>query len=190
MNRRPVTVAISALIVAVGITLIVETVIVKRHRGVPARRRARARGGRAPVSLAPLAKAYVCGMAAGCSASVARSGRARSPPSPTARSLLDLLRARDRRALRARADAVGAAGVGALFLLVALSYAEGTAAIPGDGRRRDVRPEGIQRPRRLRLGWVLFLDYLIVMALAALFVPHYLGRRRLGRRSATARGTP
>ena len=24
-------------------------------------------------------------------------------------------------------------------------------------------------------GWVLFLDYLIVIALAALFLPHYLG---------------
>ncbi len=25
-------------------------------------------------------------------------------------------------------------------------------------------------------GWVLFLDYLVVIALAALFVPHYVGQ--------------
>ena len=39
-------------------------------------------------------------------------------------------------------------------------------------------------------GWVLFLDYLIVIALAALFVPHYLGGGdRLATRSATSPGT-
>ena len=39
--------------------------------------------------------------------------------------------------------------IGILFLLIAMSYAEGTAAIPETGRRRHVRPQGVQRPRRL-----------------------------------------
>ena len=52
-----------------------------------------------------------------------------------------------------------------------------------DGRRRHVRPQGVQRPRRLLTGWVLFLDYLIVIALSALFLPHYLGGRASSRRA-------
>ena len=39
---------------------------------------------------------------------------------------------------------------GALFLVVSLSYAEGTAAHSRDGRRRDARPPHVQRPLRLR----------------------------------------
>ena len=44
--------------------------------------------------------------------------------------------------------------VGLLFLVVALSYAEGTTSIPRDRRRRDLRPRRVQRLRRLhhRLG--------------------------------------
>ena len=65
---------------------------------------------------------------------------------------------------------------GALFLLVSLSYAEGTAAIPRDGRRRHLRRAARSTTRSgFVTGWVLFLDYLIVIALAALFMPHYLG---------------
>ena len=45
-------------------------------------------------------------------------------------------------------------GVGLLFLLVALSYAEATSALPGDGRRRHLRAPRVERLRRLhdRLG--------------------------------------
>ncbi len=44
--------------------------------------------------------------------------------------------------------------VGLLFLIVALSYAEGTAVDSRNGRRRNVRSRGVQRPRRVphRLG--------------------------------------
>ena len=66
-------------------------------------------------------------------------------------------------------------GVGLLFLLVSLSYAEGVAAIP----RPAAPPRGAARfsdPVGFVTGWVLFLDYAIVIALAALFVPHYLGQ--------------
>ena len=41
---------------------------------------------------------------------------------------------------------------GLLFLVVSLSYAEGTAAIPESGGRRDVHPPRLQRPRRLHDG--------------------------------------
>jgi len=65
-------------------------------------------------------------------------------------------------------------GVGALFLLVALSYAEGTAAIAEPGGAATFVRRAYNDPAGFITGWVLFLDYLIVIALAALFVPHYL----------------
>jgi APA family basic amino acid/polyamine antiporter len=65
--------------------------------------------------------------------------------------------------------------VGALFLLVALSYAEGTAAIPETGGAATFVRRALNDPAGFVTGWLLFLDYLIVIALAALFVPAYLG---------------
>jgi APA family basic amino acid/polyamine antiporter len=65
--------------------------------------------------------------------------------------------------------------VGALFLLVALSYAEGTTMFPETGGGATFVRRAFNDPAGFVVGWVLFLDYLIVMALAALFVPHYLG---------------
>jgi basic amino acid/polyamine antiporter, APA family len=65
--------------------------------------------------------------------------------------------------------------VGVLFLLVALSYAEGTAAIPETGGAATFVRRAFNDPLGFLTGWVLFLDYLIVIALAALFVPHYAG---------------
>jgi APA family basic amino acid/polyamine antiporter len=64
---------------------------------------------------------------------------------------------------------------GAVFLLVALSYAEGTASIPETGGAATLVRRAFNDPLGFGTGWVLFLDYLIVMALAALFVPHYVG---------------
>jgi basic amino acid/polyamine antiporter, APA family len=66
-------------------------------------------------------------------------------------------------------------GVGALFLLVALSYAEGTSAIPETGGAATFVRRAFNDPAGFITGWALFLDYLIVIALAGLFVPHYLG---------------
>jgi APA family basic amino acid/polyamine antiporter len=66
-------------------------------------------------------------------------------------------------------------GVGALFLLVALSYAEGTAAIPEPGGAATFVRRAFSDAAGFIVGWALFLDYLIVIALAALFAPHYLG---------------
>jgi APA family basic amino acid/polyamine antiporter len=66
-------------------------------------------------------------------------------------------------------------GVGVLFLLVALSYAEGTAAIPETGGAATFVRRAFNDQLGFLTGWALLLDYLIVIALAALFVPHYLG---------------
>jgi basic amino acid/polyamine antiporter, APA family len=63
----------------------------------------------------------------------------------------------------------------ALFLVVALSYAEGTAAIPEVGGAALFVRRAFNDPAGFVTGWALFLDYLIVVALAALFLPHYLG---------------
>ena len=65
--------------------------------------------------------------------------------------------------------------VGLLFLLVALSYAEGTSAIPETGGAATFVRRAFNDPAGFLTGWALILDYLIVMALAALFVPHYVG---------------
>jgi APA family basic amino acid/polyamine antiporter len=63
---------------------------------------------------------------------------------------------------------------GLVFALVALSYAEGTAAIPEPGGAALFVRRAYNDPAGFATGWVLLLDYLIVIALAALFVPHYL----------------
>jgi APA family basic amino acid/polyamine antiporter len=67
-------------------------------------------------------------------------------------------------------------GVGTLFLLVALSYAEGTAALPETGGAATFVRRAFNDQLGFLTGWAIFLDYVIVIALAALFVPHYLGR--------------
>ena len=63
---------------------------------------------------------------------------------------------------------------GLLFVVVSLSYAEGTAAIPETGGAATFVRRAFNDLAGFITGWVLFLDFLIVMALSALFVPHYL----------------
>ena len=65
--------------------------------------------------------------------------------------------------------------VGLLFLLVALSYAEGTAALPETGGAAMLARRAFNDPTGFLTGWVLLLDYAIVIALASLFIPHYFG---------------
>jgi APA family basic amino acid/polyamine antiporter len=65
--------------------------------------------------------------------------------------------------------------VGVLFVLVSFSYAEGTAAIAEAGGAATFVRRALNDPAGFVTGWLLFLDYLIVIALAALFVPAYLG---------------
>jgi APA family basic amino acid/polyamine antiporter len=64
--------------------------------------------------------------------------------------------------------------VGLLFLVISLSYAEGTAAIPETGGAATFVRKAFNDLAGFMTGWVLFLDYLIVIALSALFLPHYL----------------
>ena len=64
---------------------------------------------------------------------------------------------------------------GVIFLLVSLSYAEGTAAIPEVGGASTFTRRAFNDLAGFVAGWALALDYLIVIALAALFMPHYLG---------------
>jgi len=63
---------------------------------------------------------------------------------------------------------------GLLFLVVSLSYAEGTAAIPEAGGAATFTRRAFNDLVGFTTGWVLLLDYLIVIALSTLFLPHYL----------------
>ena len=63
---------------------------------------------------------------------------------------------------------------GVLFLIVSLSYAEGTAAIRETGGAATFVRIAFNDFWGFVTGWVLFLDYLIVIALSALFLPHYV----------------
>ena len=65
--------------------------------------------------------------------------------------------------------------VGLLFIIVALSYAEGTAAIRETGGAATFVRVAFNDFAGFLTGWVLFLDYLIVISLSALFFGHYLG---------------
>ncbi len=65
--------------------------------------------------------------------------------------------------------------VGLLFLVVTMSYAEGTTTIPEVGGAATFVRVAFNDLAGFFTGWALFLDYLIVIALSALFFPHYLG---------------
>jgi len=67
------------------------------------------------------------------------------------------------------------AATGLVFCLVALSYAEGTAAMPETGGAATFTRRAYNDLIGFVTGWALFLDYLIVIALSALFLPHYVG---------------
>ena len=87
-----------------------------------------------------------------------------------------LLRARRRRALRARLHPLGAAARRPALPARRALVRRGDGGDAGD---RAARATFVRRAFNdhagFLTGWVLFLDYLIVIALAALFVPHYLG---------------
>src|SRR5438046_5900441 len=61
---------------------------------------------------------------------------------------------------------------GALFLLVSLSYAEGTAAIRETGGAATFVRIAFNDFWGFITGLALFLDYLMVIALSALYIPH------------------
>ena len=65
---------------------------------------------------------------------------------------------------------------GLLFLLVTLSYAEGTASIRETGGAATFVRIAFNDLIGFVTGWAIFLDYLIVIALSALFLPNYVSR--------------
>src|SRR5947209_14016735 len=65
--------------------------------------------------------------------------------------------------------------VGLLFLVVTMSYAEGTTAIGETGGAATFVRVAFNDLAGFATGWALFLDYLIVIALSTLFLPHYIG---------------
>src|SRR5437899_5397605 len=65
--------------------------------------------------------------------------------------------------------------VGLIFLIVTASYVEGTTAYRGTGGAAAFVRVAFNDFAGFLTGWALFLDYLIVIALSALFLPHYLG---------------
>ena len=72
--------------------------------------------------------------------------------------------------------------VGLLVLVVTLSYAEGATAMPEAGGAATFVRRAFSDPLGFVTGWMLFLDYLVVIALTALFVPALPGgRARVGR---------
>src|SRR6266566_335833 len=64
--------------------------------------------------------------------------------------------------------------VGVLFLVVTMSYAEGTTSIGETGGAATLVRIAYNDLAGFVTGWALFLDYLIVISLSALFVPHYV----------------
>src|SRR5437899_7883281 len=64
--------------------------------------------------------------------------------------------------------------VGLIFLIVTASYVEGTTAYRGTGGAATFVRRAFNDLAGFLTGWALFLDYLIVIALSALFLPHYL----------------
>jgi APA family basic amino acid/polyamine antiporter len=65
---------------------------------------------------------------------------------------------------------------GVVFLIVTLSYAEGTTELRETGGAATFVRRAFNDLVGFAAGWALFLDYLIVTVLAALFMPHYFGR--------------
>src|ERR687887_398506 len=64
--------------------------------------------------------------------------------------------------------------MGLLFLVVSLSYAEGTASVRETGGAATLVRVAYNDLGGFVTGWAIFLDYLIVIALSALFLPHYV----------------
>jgi APA family basic amino acid/polyamine antiporter len=64
--------------------------------------------------------------------------------------------------------------MGGIFLLVAASYAEGATMVEETGGAATFVRRAFNDLAGFVTGWALFLDYLIVIALSALVLPHYL----------------
>ncbi len=63
---------------------------------------------------------------------------------------------------------------GLLFVLTTLSYVEGSAMFPERGGSSSFARHAFNELMAFIAGWAILIDYLIIIALAAISVPHYL----------------
>src|SRR5919197_3223807 len=64
---------------------------------------------------------------------------------------------------------------GGLFALTAKTYAEGASMFPEAGGASSFARHAFNEIASFFAGWALTLDYIITIAISAIFVPHYLG---------------
>jgi len=76
-------------------------------------------------------------------------------------------------AMGATPVALGIAGV--LFIFTALTYAEGTAALPEAGGSASFARHGFNDLAGFIAGWALMLSYIITLSISAFTIPPYLG---------------
>ena len=76
-------------------------------------------------------------------------------------------------AMGATPVALGIAGV--LFIFTALTYAEGTAALPEAGGSASFARHGFNDLAGFIAGWALMLSYIITISISAFTIPPYLG---------------
>ncbi len=76
-------------------------------------------------------------------------------------------------AIGATPIALGIAGI--LFIFTALTYAEGTAALPEAGGSASFARHGFNDLAGFAAGWALMLSYIVTIAISAFTIPPYLG---------------
>jgi APA family basic amino acid/polyamine antiporter len=76
-------------------------------------------------------------------------------------------------ALGATPVALGLAGI--LFIFTALTYAEGTAALPEAGGSASFAFHGFNKLGGFTAGWALMLSYIVTISISAFTIPPYLG---------------
>jgi APA family basic amino acid/polyamine antiporter len=76
-------------------------------------------------------------------------------------------------AMGATPVALGIAGV--LFIFTALTYAEGTAALPEAGGSASFARHGFGDTAGFTAGWALMLSYIVTISISAFTIPPYLG---------------
>jgi APA family basic amino acid/polyamine antiporter len=76
-------------------------------------------------------------------------------------------------AMGATPIALGVAGI--LFIFTALSYAEGTSALPEAGGSASFARHGFGNLAGFIAGWALMLSYIVTISISAFTIPPYLG---------------
>lgn len=76
-------------------------------------------------------------------------------------------------AMGATPVALGLAGI--LFIFTALTYAEGTAALPEAGGSASFARHGFGNTAGFLAGWALMLSYIVTISISAYTIPPYLG---------------